>query len=173
MAYKQPYKQVNKDNDGASVVPFLAAIPALVAKIGTAIKVAGTAAKGVATGIKATKAITTGVKATKAATSTGKVFTSGGKVIAKGTKMTQSVAPTLKTNITSSVAKSSTKKGLGKAVAKAGEVGKDLVAKGKEGVSKFKEGYDKAAGKIADKRKRSWTRFKHFFKHRRQNIKRR
>ena len=39
MAYKQPYKQVNKDNDGASVVPFLAAIPALVAKIGTALKI--------------------------------------------------------------------------------------------------------------------------------------
>lgn len=159
MAYKQPYKQVNKDNDGASVVPFLAAIPALVAKIGTALKIGGTAAKGVATGVKATKAVTTGVKATKGATSAGKAFTSGGKVITKGAKITQSAQPTLRaSNITSSVAKSSTKKGLGKAVAKAGEVGKDLAAKGKEvvgkakeGVDKFKQGYDKAAGKIADK----------------------
>jgi len=157
MAYKQPYKQVSTNNDGAPIA-FLAAIPAIIAKIGTAIKVAGTAAKGVATGVKAAKAVTTGVKATKAATSTGKALTSGGKVIAKGAKITKSAAPTLKTNITSSVAKSSTKKGLGKAVAKAGEVGKDLAAKGKEvvgkakeGVDKFKEGYDKAAGKIADK----------------------
>jgi hypothetical protein len=161
MAYKQPYKQVNKDNDGASVVPFLAAIPALVAKIGTALKVGGTAAKAATTAAKVGKATATAAKGTKAAATaakTGKAFTSGGKVIAKGAKITKSAAPTLKTNITSSVAKSSTKKGLGKAVAKAGEVGKDLAAKGKEvvgkakeGVDKFKQGYDKAAGKIANK----------------------
>ena len=59
MAYKQPYKQVNKSNDGASE-PFTALVLG-AAKLG---KVIATGIKG----LKAASATAKGLKATKLAT---------------------------------------------------------------------------------------------------------
>ena len=75
MAYKQP-KNTPMHNDGASE-PITAAILALGAKIGTAIKGAATAGKAAATAAKAAKA----AKAGKAATASLKMAPKGAKAI--------------------------------------------------------------------------------------------
>ncbi len=151
MAYKQPYKQVSKNNDGASepITALLAIGGKLAAK--AAAKVAAKAAgkalakKGVQTIGK--KAMQEGSK--RLVQEGGKKI--AGQMIKKGAvNAAQSAMPTLQTNVTSSVAKSATKKGLGKAVAKAGEIGKSVISKGKEVVQKGKDIYDKGAKKVAD-----------------------
>jgi hypothetical protein len=135
MAFKQPYNNFNKQ--GASIAPVAAAAPvavkgfaALLAKLGIGKGVAATGTK------VATKALT------KKAGS--KLLQSGGKTIAKkgGEKATGEIlkkgavnvvkdtTPTLKTNITSSIAKSN---------------------KGslKSGIKKLSEGYNKKISKLA------------------------
>jgi len=155
MAYKQPYKGVNK-SDGASV-PFLAALAPVVKAIGAkvAAKVAAKAALKAGTKAVAKKGVQAMAKKT-AQEGAKRLAQEGGKKIAgqvakKGAvNAAQSAMPTLQANVTSSVAKSATKKGLGKAVAKAGEVGKNAISKGKEVVQKGKDIYDKGAKKVAD-----------------------
>lgn len=153
MAYKQPYKQVNKGQDGASL-PVLAAIPALVKGIAAAAKVgkvAAVAAKGAATAAKAGKAAATAGKALKTAKGAGKL----GKIATKGAKTikTSSSMPKLQTiKQTADVGKKGSKvlKKLGDAGKKALDKGKKIVEKGTEKLDKFKEGYDKVAGKVSD-----------------------
>jgi len=154
MAYKQPYKQVSKSNDGASVA-FLAAIPALIAKIGAVAGKAGViaakAGKAGAVAAKAGKTATAAAKTGKAAKGAGQLT----KMATKGAKTikTSSSMPKLQT-LSQSV--DAGKKGgkfaqkIGDAGKKALDKGKDIVEKGKQKVDKFKEGYDKAAGKVAD-----------------------
>jgi hypothetical protein len=155
MAYKQPYKGVNK-SDGASV-PFLAALAPVVKAIGAKVAAKAAAKAALKAGAKAVakKGVQTAAK--KTVQEGGKrLVQEGGKkvaeqVVKKGAvNAAQSTMPALQTNVTSSVAKSATKKGLGKAVAKAGEVGKSVIDKGKEVVQKGKDMYDKGAKKVAD-----------------------
>jgi hypothetical protein len=177
MAYKQPYKQVNKKQDGASILPALAAIPAIVKGIAAAAKigkVAATAAKGIkvaATAAKAGKAVGTAAKAGKAVGTVGKAAkaasTAGkglktakgagnlAKVTTKGAKAvkTSSSMPKLQTlKQTAEVGKKGGKvfKKIGEAGKKALDKGKKIVEKGTEKLDKFKEGYDKVAGKVSD-----------------------
>lgn len=155
MAYKQPYKGVNK-SDGASV-PFLAALAPVVKAIGAKVAAKAAAKAALKAGAKAVAKKSAQTVAKKTAQEAGKrLVQEGGKkvagqVVKKGAvNAAQSAMPTLQTNVTSSVAKSATKKGLGKAVAKAGEVGKNAISKGKEVVQKGKDMYDKGAKKVAD-----------------------
>ena len=138
MAYKQPYKKVQKGvkgNDGASV-PFLAAIPAIAkgiaaaAKVGKVAAVAAKAGKAATTAAKAGKTLGTAAKAAKGA---GKVAKGAGKIAKSGKKGGKVF------------------KKIGEAGKKALEKGKSIVEKGTEKIDKFKEGYDNVAGKIADK----------------------
>lgn len=176
MAYKQPYKQVNKGQDGASL-PVLAAIPAIIkgiaaaAKVGKVAAVAAKAGKAATTAAKAGKAIGTAGKAAKAASTAGKAAktaSTAGKAAktAKGagnlTKMATKGAKTIKTSSsmpklqtlkqTADVGKKGGKvlKKLGDAGKKALDKGKKIVEKGTEKLDKFKEGYDKVAGKVSD-----------------------
>jgi len=150
MAYKQPYGNTSK-NDGASEP--ISALLAIGGKL--ALKAAAKfAAKGAGKAL-AKKGAQVVVK--KAAQATGKrLVQEGGKkvigqVVKKGAvNAAQSAMPALQTNVTSSVAKSATKKGLGKAVTKAGEIGKSAISKGKEVVQKGKDIYDKGVEKVAD-----------------------
>jgi hypothetical protein len=158
MAYKQPYKQVNKKQDGASILPALAAIPAIVKGIAAAAKigkVAATAAKGIkvaSTAAKAGKAIGTAAKAGKAvgtAAKAGKAAATAGKA-AKAAKGAGKL-----TKIATKGAKAGKKGGkvfkkIGEAGKKALDKGKKIVEKGTEKLDKFKEGYDKVAGKVSD-----------------------
>lgn len=155
MAYKQPYKGVNK-SDGASV-PFLAALAPVVKAIGAKVAAKAAAKAALKAGTKAVAKKGAQAVAKKTAQEAGKrLAQEGGKKIAgqvakKGAvNAAQSAMPALQTNVTSSVAKSATKKGLGKAVAKAGEIGKSAIDKGKEVVQKGKDMYDKGAKKVAD-----------------------
>ena len=86
MPYKQPYKQVSK-NDGASAVGAIATIGALIAKAATAAKTAGAVAKTGATiakGVKGAKAVSTGAKAVKTA-KTASTTAKGAEKIADAT----------------------------------------------------------------------------------------
>ena len=155
MAYKQPYKGVNK-SDGASV-PFLAALAPVVKAIGAKVAAKAAAKAALKAGTKAVAKKSAQVVAKKTAQETGKrlVQEGGKKVVGQVAKRgavnaAQSTMPALQTNITSSVAKSATKKGLGKAAAKVGEIGKSTINKGKEVVQKGKDMYDKGAKKVAD-----------------------
>lgn len=155
MAYKQPYKGVNK-SDGASV-PFLAALAPVVKAIGAKVAAKVAAKAALKAGAKAVAKKGAQTVAKKTAQEAGKrLVQEGGKkvagqVVKKGAvNAAQSAMPALQTNVTSSVAKSATKKGLGKAVAKAGEIGKSAIDKGKEVVQKGKDMYDKGAKKVAD-----------------------
>jgi hypothetical protein len=155
MAYKQPYKGVNK-SDGASV-PFLAALAPVVKAIGAkvAAKVAAKAALKAGTKAVVKKGAQTVAKKTAEEGAKRLAQEGGKKVIGQVAKRgavnaTQSAMPALQTNVTSSVAKSATKKGLGKVAAKAGEIGKSAIDKGKEVVQKGKDMYDKGAKKVAD-----------------------
>ena len=91
MPYKQPYKQVSK-NDGASAVGAIATIGALIAKLGTAAKAGATAAKTagtVAKGVKGAKTVSTAAKTAKSAKGSkllGKASDAGKKVLDKGKK---------------------------------------------------------------------------------------
>ncbi len=126
MPYKQPYKQVSK-NDGASAVGAIATIGALIAKIGTAAKTAGAVAKTgatVAKGVKGAKAVSTGAKTVKTAKTASTTAKS-----AKGSKRLGKVSDAGK---------------------KALDKGKKVVEKGKDVVEKGKDAYDKGAEKIAD-----------------------
>lgn len=166
MAYKQPYKEVNKGQDGASL-PFLAAIPALVkgiaaaAKVGKVAAVAAKAGKAAATAAKAGKAIGTAGKAAKAASTAGKAAKTAkgagnlAKMATKGAKTikTSSSMPKLQTlKQTAEAGKKGGKvlKKLGDAGKKVLDKGKKIVEKGTEKIDKFKEGYDKVAGKVSD-----------------------
>jgi len=155
MAYKQPYKGVNK-SDGASL-PFLAALAPVAKAIGAkvAAKLAAKAALKAGAKAVAKKGAQTVAKKTaqegakRLAQESGKKI--AGQVAKRGAvNAAQSTMPALQTNITSSVAKSATKKGLGKVAAKAGEIGKSAINKGKEVVQKGKDIYDKGAKKVAD-----------------------
>jgi hypothetical protein len=135
MAFKQPYNNFNKQ--GASIAPLAAAAPAAVKGFAALLAKLGIGKGLAATGTKvATKALT------KKAGS--KLLQSGGKTIVKkgGEKATGEIVkkgavnvvkdatPTLKTNITSSVAKSN---------------------KGslKSGIKKISEGYNKKISNLA------------------------
>ena len=145
MAYKQPYKQVQKGvkgNDGASL-PFLAAIPAIVKGIAAAAKVG----KVAAVAAKAGKAAAAAGKTAKAAATAGKVAKTA-QGAGKLTKMATKGAKAIKTS--SSMPKLQTLKQTTEVGKKAGKL-KDLVAKGKGKIDKLKQGYDNVAGKIADK----------------------
>lgn len=155
MAYKQPYKGVNK-SDGASL-PFLAALAPVAKAIGAkvAAKVAAKAALKAGAKAVAKKGAQTVAKKTAQEGAKRLVQESGKKIAGQVAKRgavnaAQSTMPALQTNITSSVAKSATKKGLGKVAAKAGEIGKSAINKGKEVVQKGKDIYDKGAKKVAD-----------------------
>ena len=87
MAYKQP-KNTPMHNDGASE-PITAAILALGAKIGTAIKGAATAGKAVGTAAKGAKAVKTASTAAKGA----KTATTSLKMAPKGAKAITSAKP--------------------------------------------------------------------------------
>ncbi len=135
MAFKQPYNNFNKQ--GASIAPVAAAAPAAAKGFAALLAKLGIGKAAAATGTKvATKALT------KKAGS--KLLQSGGKTIVEkgGEKATGEIlkkgavnvvkdtTPTLKTNITSSVAKSN---------------------KGslKSGIKKLSEGYNKKISKLA------------------------
>lgn len=155
MAYKQPYKGVNK-SDGASV-PFLAALAPVVKAIGVKVAAKAAAKAALKAGAKAIAKKGAQTAAKKTAQEAGKrLVQEGGKKIAGqvakrgAVNAAQSAMPALQTNVTSSVAKSATKKGLGKVAAKAGEIGKSAIDKGKEVVQKGKDMYDKGAKKVAD-----------------------
>jgi hypothetical protein len=155
MAYKQPYKGVNK-SDGASL-PFLAALAPVAKAIGAKVAAKVAAKAALKAGAKAVAKKGGQVVAKKAAQETGKrLAQEGGKKLAGqvakrgAVNAAQSAMPALQTNITSSVAKSATKKGLGKVAAKAGEIGKSAIDKGKEVVQKGKDMYDKGVKKVAD-----------------------
>ena len=155
MAYKQPYKGVNK-SDGASL-PFLAALAPVAKAIGAkvAAKVAAKAALKAGAKAVAKKGAQTVAKKTAQEGAKRLAQEGGKKVVGQVAKRgavnaAQSTMPALQTNVTSSVAKSATKKGLGKVVAKAGEIGKSAIDKGKEVVQKGKDIYDKGAKKVAD-----------------------
>jgi len=155
MAYKQPYKQVQKGvkgNDGASV-PFLAVIPAIVkgiaaaAKVGKVAAVAAKAGKVAATAAKAGKVAAAAGKTAKAAASAGKVAKTA-QGAGKLTKMATKGAKAIKTS--SSMPKLQTLKQTTEVGKKAGKL-KDLITKGKGKIDKLKQSYDNVAGKIADK----------------------
>jgi len=154
MAYKQPYKQVNKNNDGAPVA-FLAAIPAIIKGIAAA-------GKGIALGAKAAKgatAVAKGVKAGKLAAKAGKLTTKAqkiGETTKKGAKLIKKAG-----KVTERSGKVFEKGS--KAMEKASNFGKkaekmaEMSKKASEGTTKLQKGIsnvgdkiDKTAGKIGE-----------------------
>ena len=156
MAYKQPYKEVNKGKDGASL-PFLAAIPAIIKGIAAAgkgiaaVAKAGKGAAAVAKGVKAGKLSAKAAKVTtKAAKAGGKVTKKGKRLLTKAGKITKrsEKAFTKGTKLMEQASNS------GKKIDKFSKLSK----KATDGTTKIQETIGKAqdkvgdfAGKIADK----------------------
>ena len=154
MAYKQPYKQVNKNNDGAPVA-FLAAIPAIIKGIAAA-------GKGIALGAKAAKgatAVAKGVKAGKLAAKAGKLTTKakkigettkkGAKLIKKAGKVTERSGKVFEKG-SKAMEKASN---FGKKAEKMAEMSKKAsegTTKLQKGISNIGDKIDKTAGKIGE-----------------------
>ena len=136
MAYKQPYKKVIKSNDGASILPALAAIPAIIKGIAAA-------GKGVALAAKAGKAAAATAKAAKA-----------GKVAAKSAKLAKAgktaKAGKLATKSSNMMGKASTKMGKASDWAKKADNFGKMSQKAKDGTTKLQQGITKAQDKVGD-----------------------
>ena len=159
MAYKQPYKNVNSNNDGASE-PITALILG-AAKLGKVIAGAVKAGKVAAAGAKAAKAGKLATKAAKLAKSgksvkASKVLAKSQKVAAKGkTKLTKAANWSERAkkagNFADKIEAGTTKAQKAVTSVKDKAKGSKIGAKVSDKVDKFKDGYDKVAGKIADK----------------------
>jgi hypothetical protein len=154
MAYKQPYKQVSKSNDGASVA-FLAAIPAIIkgiAAAGKGIAIGAKAAKGataVAKGVKAGKLAAKAGKLTAKAKKIGETTKKGAKLIEKAGKVTERSGKVFEKG-SKAMEKASNWGKKAEKMAQMSNKASEGTTKLQKGISNIGDKIDKTAGKIGE-----------------------